>query len=101
LVLAPVSLTPAGKGSALTLSGVATRSGLTLRYAGMATEAQMAAVRRLAPPLGDGLEDVVKGDGEGKDAAARVVKVEAACTRAWGAGQTCVAGEAPAPKRRR
>jgi AsmA protein len=97
-VLAPFSLTPPGKGSALTLSGVATRAGLTLRYAGTATDAQLQALREVAPPLADGLEDLVKTDG---DAVGRVVKVDAACTRAWGAGQTCAVVEVAIPKRRR
>jgi hypothetical protein len=108
-VLTPLSLTPPGKAPALTLSGTATSSGYTLRYAGMATEAQVQALRALAPPLGDGLEEVVKPDGlvaTAKDGAARgeaarVMKVDATCTRTWGSGQTCAAGEATAPKRRR
>lgn len=93
-VLAPLSLTPAGKGTGLTLSGTVTRAGYTLRLMGSATGAQVEALRGLVPPLGDGLDAVVKTDGE-----ARVMKVDATCTRMWGAGQTCAAGEAP--KRRR
>jgi AsmA protein len=96
-VLAPFSLTPPGK-SELTLGAVATTAGLTLRYSGTATVAQLQALRRMAPPLADGLEDLVKTDG---DAVGRVVKVDAACTRAWGSGQTCAVVEAAAPKRRR
>jgi len=97
-VLAPVNLTPPGKGSGLVMSGVATQSGYTLRLAGTATEAQVQGLRALAPPLGDGLEEVLKGDGV---TGARGLKVEATCTRAWGAGQTCVASGATVAKRRR
>jgi hypothetical protein len=103
-VLTPLGLTPPGKTPALTLSGTATKSGYALHFAGTATEAQLQALRALAPPLGDGLQEVVKPDGlsgAAKGEAARVMKVDATCTRAWGSGQTCVAGEAAAPKRRR
>jgi hypothetical protein len=95
-VLTPFSLTPPGKTPALTLTGTATRSGLALTLMGTATEAQMQALRALAPPLGDGLSGVL-GDG----AAARVMKVDVTCTRTWGAGQTCAASAVAAPKRRR
>jgi AsmA protein len=94
LVLAPVSLTPPGKGSGLVLSGVATRSGLTLHVAGTATEGQLEGLRALAPPLGDGLEEVVpvvKGE----------LRVDVTCTRVWGGGQTCAAVEAAAKRRER
>ena len=64
-VLAPVNLTPPGKGSGLVMGGVATRAGYTLRFAGTATEAQVQGLRALAPPLGDGLEEVVRGRGGG------------------------------------
>jgi hypothetical protein len=97
-VLAPMSLTTPGKTPALTLSGEATTSGYTLRLVGSATEAQVQALRRLAPSLGDGLGEVLKTDGV---EAGKEMKVDATCTRAWGAGQTCVAVEAAAPKRRR
>jgi hypothetical protein len=72
-----------------------------LHFAGSATEGQVQALRGLAPPLVDGLEDLVKTDGVvAKDAAARVVKVDAACARVWGAGQTCVEGTPVVAKRR-
>ena len=100
-VLTPLSLTPAGKASGLMLSGVATTSGYTLRLVGTASEAQLQALRALAPPLGDGLQEVVKADGVAKGEAGRVVKVDAMCSRAWGGGQTCSAGEAAVAKRRR
>ena len=96
LVLAPFSFTPPGKVPALTVSGVATKSGYTLHLTGTATEAQVQALRRMAPPLGDHLDDAVKMDG-----AARVMKVDATCTRMWGGGQTCVAGAPAVAKRRR
>jgi hypothetical protein len=107
-VLTPLSLTPPGRSGALTLGGVATTSGLTLHFAGTASEAQIKALRALAPPLGDGLEEVLKpdgvvatGNGVAKGEAGRVMKVDATCTRAWGAGQTCVAGAPVVAKRRR
>jgi hypothetical protein len=96
-VLTPFVLTPPGKTPALTLTGTATRSGLALTLMGTATEAQVRALRALAPPLGDGLSGVLGTDG----VAARVMKVDVTCTRAWGSGQTCAAGAAVAPKRRR
>jgi len=113
-VMAPLNLTPPGKTPALTLSGTATKSGYALHFAGMTTVAQVQALLALAPPLGDGLEEVLRPDGlvaTAKDGAAkgeaikgetgRVMKVDATCTRAWGLGQTCAAAVAAAPKRRR
>ena len=105
-VLTPLSLTPPGKTPALTLSGMATKSGYTLHFAGTATEAQIKALRALAPPLGDGLEKVLKpesvvatANAAAKGEAGRVMKVDATCVRAWGSGQTCEAAVA-VPKRR-
>jgi len=104
-VLTPLSLTPPGRGSGLTLGGVVTKSGYTLHFAGTATEAQLQGLRALAPPLGDGLDEVVRPEGVGAAAAkgetVRVIKVDATCTRAWGSGQTCVAGAPAVAKRRR
>jgi hypothetical protein len=101
LVLSSVSLTPPGKTPALTLSGVATTTGVTLHFAGSATEAQMVGLRALAPPVGDGLMEVIRPDGAAvKGEAARVMKVDATCTRVWGGGQSCVES-APVVKRRR
>jgi hypothetical protein len=107
-VLTPLSLTPPGKTPGLTLSGVATKSGYTLHFAGTATEAQIKALRALAPPLGDGLLEVLKpealvavANGAAKSVAARALKVDVTCVRPWGAGQTCEAAEAAVPKRRR
>lgn len=102
-VLTPLNLTPPGKMLALTLSGMATTSGYTLHFAGTATEAQLQALRALAPPLGDGLEEVIRPDGlvaTAKDGA-RVMKVDATCTRTWGSGQGCEAGGSAVAKRRR
>jgi AsmA protein len=108
-VLTPLNLTPPGRTPALVLSGVATASGYTLHFAGTATEAQLQGLRALAPPLGDGLEEVLTADGLGgiakngtpKDGAGREMKVDATCTRTWGSGQRCEAGAPAAPKRRR
>jgi AsmA protein len=96
-VLTPLSLALPGKVAGLTLSGTATRSGVTLRVAGTATEAQVAALRALAPPLGDGVQSVLGADG----VVARVMKIDVTCSRAWGAGQACVAGAPVVAKRRR
>jgi hypothetical protein len=41
---------------------------------------------------------VLKTEGLGP---AKEMKVDATCTRTWGAGQTCAVVEAAAPKRRR
>jgi AsmA protein len=95
-VLTPFVLTPPGKTPALMMSGMATKSDYTLHFMGTATEAQVQALRALAPPLADGLSGVLGGG-----AAARVMKVDVTCTRAWGAGQTCAANAVVAPKRRR
>jgi AsmA protein len=95
-VLTPFSLTLPGK-AGLTLSGTATRSGVTLRVSGTATEAQVVALRGLAPPVGDGVERVLGAEG----AAERVVKVDVTCSRAWGAGQTCAQSAPVVAKRRR
>ena len=109
-VLTPLSLTPPGRGSGLTLGGVVTKTGYTLHFAGTASEAQLEALRALAPPLGDGLDEVVRPEaavdgvskGEvAKAEAGRGLKVDATCTRAWGSGQTCAAGAPAVAKRRR
>jgi hypothetical protein len=93
-VLTPFSLTLPGKAAGLMLSGTATRVGVSLRMVGSATEAQVAALRGMAPPVGDGVEKVLgKGDG--------VVKVDVTCSRAWGAGQSCVESVPVVAKRRR
>jgi hypothetical protein len=95
-VLTPFSLALPGK-AGLTLSGTATRSGVTLRVSGTATEAQVVALRGLAPPVGDGVERVLGGNG----AAERGVKVDVTCSRAWGAGQACAQSAPVVAKRRR
>jgi AsmA protein len=101
LVLMPFGLTPT-----LTLSGTATETGYTMALSGSATEAQVLALRGLAPPLGDGLQGAMDGppgdaDAAVKGEAARVMKIDVACRRTWGAAQTCVAGVPAKPKRRR
>jgi AsmA protein len=96
-VLTPFSLTLPGKAAGLTLSGMATRSGVTVRVVGSATEAQVAALRGLAPPVGDGVERVLGSGG----AAERAMKVDVTCSRAWGAGQTCAQSAPVVAKRRR
>ena len=102
LVLAPFSFAPPGTVAGLTMSGSATRTGLTLRFTGTATEEELKGLRGMMPPLADGLEAAVKADGVGgKDASGRVVKVDAACARVWGGGQVCEAGDGAAARRRR
>jgi hypothetical protein len=95
-VLEPVSLTPPGKGPGLMLSGMVTKRGYSLRLVGSATEEQVAGLRGLAPPLGDGLEEVLP-----KGAAGKVVKVDVGCSREWGAGQSCGAVAAEVKRARR
>jgi hypothetical protein len=95
-VLTPFSLTLPGK-SGLTLSGAATRAGVTLRVVGSATEAQVVALRGLAPPVGDGVERALGVGG----AEERVMKVDVTCSRAWGAGQVCGESAPVVAKRRR
>jgi AsmA protein len=99
LVLTPVSFTPPGKTPALTLSGTATKTGYTLHLAGSATEAQVMALRAMAPPLGDGLQEVLRDGAAG--ASAKAMKIDVTCSREWGAAQTCAASLPEAPKRRR
>ena len=72
------------------MSGTATKEGYSLTLSGSATEAQVMALRGLAPPLGDGLAGVVR---EGK--------VDVTCEREWGGAQSCAAAAAKAPRRRR
>jgi AsmA protein len=96
-VLAPLSLTQ-GKAPGLVLSGEATLAAYSLRLTGTATEEQVLALRSMAPPLGDGVEKALGDGGSGK-----AMKIDVTCSRAWGAGQTCVAGteSAKKPSRRR
>jgi hypothetical protein len=89
-VLEPMDLMAPGKTPGLVMSGTATKAGYTLTLSGSATEAQMVALRGLAPPLGDGMEEVVR---EGK--------VDVTCARAWGGAQSCAAAAVKAPRRRR
>ena len=92
LDLVPLSLAGAGKVPALTLSGTATKAGYLARLTGTATEAQVMALVALAPPLGDGVPEVLGKVGGGPGAAARAMKIDVTCSRTWGAGQTCAAG---------
>ncbi len=91
-VLEPLSLTGPGKVPALMLSGSATKQGYTERLSGTATEAQVMALVATAPPLGDGLPEVLAKFDDGPGAGARVMKIDVTCSRTWGAGQTCAAG---------
>lgn len=95
LVLTPLSLTPPGKTPALTLSGSATKTGYSVRLVGSATEAEVMALAAMVPPLGDGVPGALgKIDG----GAAKAMKIDVTCSRAWGAGQTCSTGSPAVPK---
>ncbi|MGA8940937.1 MAG: AsmA family protein [Acidobacteriaceae bacterium] len=108
--LTPLRLTAPGKLPELTLSGTATRRGYTLTLVGEATSAQLAELRAIAPPLGDGLLDLLKLDAPAKSAQgsvveaaalARAIKVDVTCARPWGGSQTCTEAAPATPKRRR
>lgn len=94
-VLAPFSLTPT-----LVLTGTATKTGYALQLSGTTTEAKVMALRALAPPLGDGLAEVLDGP-VATGAAVKLMKIEVTCSRAWGSAQSCAAGVPATPKRRR
>jgi hypothetical protein len=89
-VLEPMELMAPEKTPGLVMSGSATKTGYALTLSGSATEAQVMALRGLAPPLGDGMAGVVR---EGK--------VDVTCARAWGGAQSCAAAAVKAPRRRR
>ena len=61
-VLGPISLTAPGKAAGLVMSGTLGWSGYTVRVAGVGTREQVVALRRLAPPLGDGVDAVLAAD---------------------------------------
>ena len=96
-VLTPISLALPGKAAGLALTGTATRAGVTLRVVGAATEAQVAALRGMVPPVGDGVESVLGSGGT----AERVMRIDVTCSRAWGAGQTCAESAPVVAKRKR
>jgi AsmA protein len=98
-VLAPFSFTPPGKTPPLTLSGTVTKTGYTLHLMGTATTTQVVALRAMAPPLGDGLQEALAKVADG--ATVKAMKIDVTCSRAWGAAQTCVASLPESPKRRR
>ncbi len=109
-ILAPVRLTAPGKMPELSLSGAATSSGYSLTLAGEATPAQVIALRAVAPPLGDGLDKVLRldeptsiaqGARSGKETAEKPLNINISCTRTWGGTQTCAASAPTVPKRRR
>ena len=101
-VLGPISLTAPGKAAGLVMSGTVGWSGYTVRVAGVGTREQVVALRRLAPPLGDGVDAVLAADAvAGGPVSSAPVKVDVTCVRSWGAGQSCVAGVVEAPKRKR
>lgn len=107
-VLAPIRLTPPGKSSGLTLAGTATPQGYTLNLTGEATAEQVQELLALAPPLGDGLENVVKIDapalpaksGTEERAASKVLAIDVSCSRPWGGAQVCTPYTPPVSKRR-
>lgn len=99
-VLAPMDLMPAGKTPGLVMSGTATKAGYTLMLSGSATEAQVKALREVAPPLGDGLARVLD-EPTVAGAAVKLMKVDVTCARAWGSAQSCATVAPAAPKRKR
>ncbi len=102
LILAPLPLTPPGKTPPLLLSGTASRAGYRLTLTGIATGAQLAALRALAPPLGDGLQQVLNTpSGRGVTPATQSFKVDVTCERPWSGVQTCSASKPGAARRRR
>ncbi|MGC9200206.1 MAG: AsmA family protein [Acidobacteriaceae bacterium] len=101
-VLAPFDLTPPGKTGPLVLSGTAGRDGYTLKLTGMATGAQVGALRALAPPLGDGLKEALpEPRGRGGARATQALKIDVTCMRSWGGPQGCSATKPEAARRRR
>ncbi len=95
-VLAPVNLAGAGDTPPLWLSGEADRKGYRLNLQGTATAQQIHALRAMFPPLTDGLEPALLSPAEPRD---KALKVDVACTRAWGAAQTC-APATPTPAKK-
>ena len=90
-VLEPSNLLPPGKAPPLTLSGTANATGYTLTLAGSATAEQLAALEADAPPLADGLNEILpqlKDTDETKSS--KPISVNVSCTRAWGGPQACV-----------
>jgi AsmA protein len=103
LVLAPLNIAMGDKAAPLLLTGTANAQRYTMHVSGTATPQQLDALRGMVPPLADGTDALFP-------AAAQVgsapVRVELACSRAWGTEQTCVAmraaeTEKKPPKRRR
>ncbi|MBW4040113.1 MAG: AsmA family protein [Acidobacteria bacterium] len=98
--LAPVSLNAPGKTPALTLSGMATRAGYTVRLAGTATEAQMEELRARLPPLGDAMQEALPKAEASAAAATKPMRVDITCARAWGRTQTCATTAAAVPAKK-
>jgi hypothetical protein len=91
-VLQPLNLTAGSKAAPLTLSGSATRTGYSLTLTGTATAQEIAALAADAPPLADGLNEVLSPEkaADGDKTPAKALSVDVTCTRSWGAPQTCV-----------
>lgn len=102
LTLAPLNVAPAStaeKTGPLELSGEATPQGYSLHLTGVATVRELESMRGTLPPLADGLEAGVPGWKSGED---KPLKVDVACSRAWGGVQSCVAvSEAPKPVKKK
>jgi hypothetical protein len=90
LTLNPVNLARAGE-PALLVSGDASLHGYDVRLNGTITPRQLAQLRQMAPPLGDGL-DAVAPQGT------KAEHVSLVCSRAWNAPATCAAVTAESPR---
>jgi AsmA protein len=101
LVLLPSRLATSAA-TAMTVSGAVwsdqeLRGGYSLTVEGEASAAQVWLVPRYLPPLGDGLDLLVNGMGNG---AFGLQPVAFQCIRSWGGAQACGAVSAPVKKRK-
>lgn len=101
IALQPLTVS-AAKAAPLVLAGEATMQGYSLRLAGTTTVAQLASLRGILPPFGDGLNAAVPELADAKASQEKPLKVNVTCARVWGGTQTCSeAAVVAAPRRRR
>jgi hypothetical protein len=97
--LEPLNLMPPGNYPPLLLSGIANRSGYTLRLFGTATPDELKALLQAMPPLADGVPAALP---ELAGPSGKPMRLDLTCTRLWRAGQTCTqAAPEPVKKKRR